>query len=122
MDSQLKSAIPPKSRDVVRGGMPFERPLDMPAQDLRRAPASLQVEAAPARAIFARALTTLGALAITGYGVYEMLGIVSFANMTFLQGVMILFFAVTLAWIAFAAASTITGQQRAFTDLRQTGP
>jgi len=109
MDSQLKSAIPPEGRDVVRAGMPFERPLDMPVQDLRRAPASLQMEAAPARAIFARALTTLGALAITGYGVYEMLGIVSFANMTFLQGVMILFFAVTLAWIAFAAASTITG-------------
>ena len=56
MDSQLKSAIPPEGRDVVRGGMPFERPLDMPVQDLRRAPASLQMEAAPARAIFARAL------------------------------------------------------------------
>ncbi len=109
MDSQLKSAIPPEGREVMRGGMPFERPLDMPVQDLRRAPASLQMEAAPARAIFARALTILGALTITGYGVHEMLGIVNFANMTFLQGVMILFFAVTLAWIAFTAASTITG-------------
>ncbi|MGH8178127.1 MAG: glucans biosynthesis glucosyltransferase MdoH, partial [Steroidobacter sp.] len=114
MDSQLKSSIPPEGRapvgqDVVRGGMPFERPLDMPVQDLRRAPAALPMEAAPARAIFARALTVLGAGAITGYGVYEMLGIVSFASMTFLQGVLILFFAITLAWIAFAAASTITG-------------
>ncbi len=109
MDSQLKSTIPPEGRDVVRGGMPFERPLDMPVQDLRRAPASLQMKPTPARAIFARALTILGALAITGYGVYEMLGIMNFANMTFLQGVMILFFAVTLAWIAFATASAVTG-------------
>ena len=71
MDSQLNSAIPPEGREVMRGGMPFERPLDMPVQDLHRAPASLQMEAAPARAIFARALTILGALTITGYGVHE---------------------------------------------------
>ena len=32
MDSQLKPA-PAEGRDVVRGGMPFERPADMPVQD-----------------------------------------------------------------------------------------
>ena len=54
-------------------------------------------------------IAILGALALTGYGVYEMLGIVGFSNMTVLQGVMILFFAVTLGWIAFAAASRVAG-------------
>ena len=109
MDSQLRSPIPPEGRDVVRGGMPFERPLEMPVQDLRRAPDAQPMEAAPTRTILARALTILGTLAIAGYGVFEMLGIVSFASMTVLQGVMILFFALTLVWIAFAAASTVTG-------------
>jgi membrane glycosyltransferase len=109
MDSQLRSPIPPEGRDVVRGGMPFERPLEMPVQDLRRAPDAQPMEAAPTRTILARALTILGTLAIAGYGVFEMLGIVSFASMTALQGVMILFFTLTLVWIAFAAASTVTG-------------
>src|SRR4029453_2669828 len=51
-------------------------------------------------------LSTLG---LAGYGVFEMLGFVSFPDMTVLQGVMIVFFAITLLWICFAAASAITG-------------
>jgi membrane glycosyltransferase len=113
MDSQLKSPNAPErtadGQNVVRGGMPFERPLDMPVQDLRRAPEAAPMDPAPVRTILARMLTLLATLGATSYGVYEMLGIVSFANMTALQGVMIAFFAVTLAWIAFAAASTVTG-------------
>jgi membrane glycosyltransferase len=112
MDSQLKSPTPERTadgHDVVRGGMPFERPLEMPVQDLRRAPEAPPMEPAPVRTILARLLSSLGALAITGYGVYEMLGIVSFGQMTLLQGVMIVFFAITLGWIAFAAASSVTG-------------
>jgi membrane glycosyltransferase len=111
MDGQLKPAAPAQEgRDFVRGGMPYERPSEMPVQDLRRAsPASHPVEATPARTILARLIAGLGALALTGYGVFEMLGIVSFSSMTVLQGVMILFFAVTLAWISFAAASSVAG-------------
>ena len=51
----------------------------------------------------------LGTLGMTGYGVYEMLGIVDFARMTVLQGVLIFFFTITLGWIAFAAASAVAG-------------
>jgi membrane glycosyltransferase len=109
MDGQLRTAVPPEGRDVVRGGMPYERPTDMPVQNLHEAPVPASLGATPARAIIARLLTILGTLAITGYGVYEMLGIVSFSSMTVLQGVMILFFAITLAWISFSAASGITG-------------
>lgn len=109
MDGQLRSAVPPEGRDVVRGGMPFERPTDMPVQDLGNAPSQLPAGPTAVRTIIARLLTVLGTLAITGYGVYEMLGIVSFSSMTFLQGVMIFFFALTLGWISFSAASTVTG-------------
>jgi len=111
MDGQLKSPVaPPENRDVMRGGMPFERPTDMPVQDLRHAPQVVRaLGPAPSRVIFARAIALLGTLGITGYGVYEMLGIVDFARMTVLQGVMIFFFTITLGWIAFAAASAIAG-------------
>jgi membrane glycosyltransferase len=112
MDGQLKSptSTPAEGRDVVRGGMPFERPIDMPVQDLRHAPQVVRaLGPAPARAILARAITILATLGITGYGVFEMLGIVEFSKMTVLQGVMIFFFTITLAWIAFSAASAIAG-------------
>ncbi|HJY36478.1 MAG TPA: hypothetical protein VJ299_03385, partial [Steroidobacteraceae bacterium] len=107
MDSQLKPAA--ETRDVVRGGMPFERPADMPVQDLKTAPPAQKFGATPLRVVFARLLTVLGTLGLAGYGVFEMLGIVSFTNMTVLQGVMIVFFAITLLWISLAAASAVTG-------------
>lgn len=113
MDSQLKTTGAGEGRatdgNVLRGGMPFERPLEMPTQELRRAPEAPPMEAASGRTLFARLLTFAGTIALTSYGVYEMLGIVSVESMTFLQGVMLMFFTVTLAWISFAAASTVTG-------------
>lgn len=111
MDGQLKSPTPPtEGRDVVRGGMPFERPIDMPVQDLRHAPQVVRaLGPAPIRTIFARAIVILATLGLTGYALFEMLGIVEFSKMTVLQGVMIFFFTVTFAWIAFSAASAITG-------------
>jgi membrane glycosyltransferase len=110
MDGNLK----PAHRETLAfatGAMPPERPLEMPTQDLRRIPAP-QVAPTPQTAWTtwpARAVAHLGALAITSYGVWEMIGIVGFSNMTVLQGVMIFFFAITLAWIAFAATSAIAG-------------
>jgi membrane glycosyltransferase len=108
MDSQLKPAAA-ESRDVVRGGMPFERPAEMPVQDLKNAPPAHSIGATPMRVVLARLVTIFCTLGLAGYGVFEMLGIVSFTNMTVLQGVMIVFFAITLLWISFAAASAITG-------------
>jgi membrane glycosyltransferase len=109
MDTQLKPASAPEGRDIVRGGMPFERPTEMPVQDLQRSAGPTVIEATPMRVVLARLLTILGTLALTGYGVFEMLGIVSFSSMTVLQGVMIVFFAITFVWIAFSAASAVTG-------------
>lgn len=108
MDGHLRTA-PPEHRDVVRGGMPFERPLEMPVQDFAYAPRVEALDAPEARVIGARVIAVGGTLAITIYGVREMLAIVSVTDMTALQGVMLFFFAVTLAWIGFAASSAIAG-------------
>ncbi|MCJ8501545.1 glucans biosynthesis glucosyltransferase MdoH [Desulfatitalea alkaliphila] len=89
--------------------MPPEAPRPMPRQDLHRAP-----EAAPAltrsvRSWFARLLVIAITAGMAGYGIYEMLGVVDFLRMTILQGVMLVFFAITFTWIAFAAAGAVVG-------------
>jgi membrane glycosyltransferase len=57
----------------------------------------------------ARLIANMGALGITGYGLWEMIAIAGFSNMTVPQGVMIFFFTLTLGWIAFAASSAVAG-------------
>jgi len=92
------------------GGMPAESPLDMPLQDLRHAPSAIAERSQSHWSTFpARVISIGGTLAITGYGVSEMFGIVGAGNMTALQAVMIFFFAITLCWIAFACASAVAG-------------
>ena len=108
MDGQLKK-VTPQNPEVVRGGMPFEQPLPMPTQDLSRAPDTPPMDAQGWRVILARLVSILGALAITGYGVFEMVAIVNYSHMTWLQGVLIVIFAITLGWIAFSGASGIAG-------------
>jgi membrane glycosyltransferase len=108
MDGQLRTTAT-ESPELVRGGMPFERPLEMPVQELRRTPEHAPLDPPAVRVVAARVIALGGMLAITGYGVYEMLGIVSTSEMTAMQGVMLFFFSITLAWIAFAASSAIAG-------------
>lgn len=107
MDRQL-SPFAERAPATPLGGMPPPAPQLMPVQDLERAPAAARAPAG-LRAWVARILVAGGTLAIASYGVFEMLGIVGFSRMTFLQGVMIFFFTVTFTWIAFAAASAVTG-------------
>lgn len=108
MDGKLKFAR--LESLAFAGAMPPERPVEMPTQDVRRVQEHF---ARPPQSTWltwpARGAAHLGALAITGYGVWEMIGVVGFGNMTMLQGVMIFFFAVTLGWIAFAASSAAVG-------------
>jgi len=109
MDGQLKSArLEPLA--LASGAMPPERHLDMPLQDVRRVHEHLARTPQSAWSTWpARLLANLGALGITSYGIWEMIGVVGFSNMTVLQGVMIFFFAITLGWIAFAATSALAG-------------
>jgi len=111
MDGPLSSAVriaPAESS----GGMPTEARLGMPPQDLDYAPPRLPTDPAPAAVWFARLILIAVSLGITIYGVYQMLQVVRFASMTFLQGLMIFFFGVSLAWIAFSAGSVIAGASK----------
>ncbi len=108
MDGQLAvRAILPGAGH--RGAMPPPAPVPMPPQDLRTRPPARHAEQIDFRAVLARAITLSGTLAIVAYGVTEMIGIVRNDDMTTLQLLMIVFFGLTLAWIAQAAASAIAG-------------
>ena len=61
------------------------------------------------RVALARGVAITGTLAIVAYGVREMFAIVRVANPTVLQDIMVVFFALTLSWIAQSAASAIAG-------------
>ena len=92
--------------------MPPEARLSMPSQDLSYSQRHLEPRHPTAAVVFARFILIAVSLGVTIYGVYQMLQVVRFASMTLLQGLMIFFFAVSLAWIAFAAGSVIAGASK----------
>src|SRR5579859_2377967 len=97
---------------IPAGGMPPEAPMGMPAQDLRYKPWRTERRLISAAVLYARFILIAVTAGITTYGVYQMLQVVRFASMTFLQGTMIFFFAVSLGWIAFAAGSVLAGASK----------
>ena len=111
MDLQLTPAAAFDSSDSP-GGMPPEAPLGMPAQDLSYLSWRKERRMIPAAVLYARFILIAVTAGVTIYGVYQMLQVVRFASMTFLQGTMIFFFAVSLGWIAFAAGSVLAGASR----------
>jgi membrane glycosyltransferase len=94
------------------GGMPPAAPLSMPAQDLRYKPSRRTRTRAGAAVVYARFILIATAVGVSTYGFYQMLQVVRFASMTVLQGLMIFFFTVSLAWIAFAAGSVLAGASK----------
>lgn len=92
-----------------RGAMPPPAPLDMPVQELAAKPPAQFPEQVDFRAVLARAITLSGTIGIVAYGVSEMMAIVRNDDMSTLQALMIVFFALTLAWIAQAAAGAVAG-------------
>ena len=92
--------------------MPAEARLGMPSQDLDYAPPRLPMYPTDAAVWFARIILVATFIGITIYGVYQMLQVVRFASMTFLQALMIFFFGVSLAWIAFSAGSVLAGASK----------
>lgn len=111
MDGALSTAVRIAASESYRG-MPPEARLGMPSQDLDYAPPRLPMEPAGFAVWFARFILAALFVGITTYGVYQMLQVVRFASMTFLQGLMIFFFGVSLAWIAFSAGSVIAGASK----------
>jgi len=92
--------------------MPSEARLSMPPQDLRYKPSQRTREPSTAAVLYARFILVTVTLGVSTYGIYQMLQVVRFASMTLLQGLMIFFFAISLAWIAFAAGSVIAGASK----------
>jgi len=109
MDLQLSPAAP---ESPAAGGMPPESRLYMPPQDLSFKPRRHDRRIPGAAVLYARVILTVVTAGVTTYGVYQMLQVVRFASMTLLQGLMIFFFAVSLGWIAFAAASVLAGASK----------
>jgi membrane glycosyltransferase len=111
MDFHLSSAVRLAPVEFS-GGMPPEARLSMPSQDLRFSQRQRDPAHATAAVVFARIILVTISVGVTVYGVYQMLQVVRFASMTLLQGLMIFFFAVSLAWIAFAAGSVLAGASK----------
>ena len=111
MDLKLTPAAAFEHADAP-GGMPPEAALGMPAQDLSYAPARPARGGISGAVLYARFILIAVTIGVTTYGVYQMLQVVRFASMTFLQGTMIFFFAVSLGWIAFAAGSVLAGASK----------
>src|ERR1700720_3092896 len=111
MDLQLTPAADFES-SASPGGMPPEAPMGMPAQDLSYLPWRHERRLISGAVLYARFILIAVTVGVTTYGVYQMLQVVRFASMTFLQGLMIFFFAVSLGWIAFAAGSVLAGASK----------
>ncbi len=111
MDLLVSQELPFEPR-TSGGGMPPEAPLSMPPQDLRYRPYRPERQAISLAVLYARFILIAVTLGVTTYGVYQMLQAVRFFSMTFLQGTMIFFFAVSLGWIAFAAGSVLAGASK----------
>jgi membrane glycosyltransferase len=110
MDRRVNSAL--AYPHLGSGGMPPEARLSMPSQDLRYKPSQRTRERSTAAVLYARFILVAVTLGVSTYGIYQMLQVVRFASMTLLQGLMIFFFAISLAWIAFAAGSVIAGASK----------
>jgi membrane glycosyltransferase len=111
MDLHLTEAAA-EATAAVPGPMPPDMPLSMPAQDLRYKPWRHERHLISGAVLYARFILIAVTVGVTTYGVYQMLQVVRFASMTFLQGTMIFFFAVSLGWIAFAAGSVMAGASK----------
>ncbi len=108
MDRELTFPTAPDFA-AAPGGMPPDAPLDMQAQDLSYTSSNRLKGALDSSILFSRVVLINVTVAITAYGTYEMLQVVRFSSMTLLQGMMMLFFTISLAWIAFSTGSVVAG-------------
>src|SRR5262245_46477229 len=91
------------------GAMPADAPLEMPAQERYSVGVAEPRDRQRALTWFARFISISATLGISCYGIAEMIAIVGFSSMTSLQAAMIVFFSITLLWIAFSAGSALCG-------------
>lgn len=88
---------------------PPEAPLDMPEQDFRAAPPPGPRAGFPSlRTILARLIAFGGAASIAVIG-WQQMDQAFGANVTFLQGVLLVLFGLTFAWVGFSFCSMVAG-------------
>ena len=100
--------VPMDTLNQGQGATPAEKPLAMPAQNFSRKPKAYFANQTW-RTYLARLLTFGGAITMTSYATYQMVLIVSQVDVTVLQWVMVVLFALTFIWIALAACAALTG-------------
>ena len=99
------------SASMTKPALPPETPLPMPSQALSRFDASQRRTpfARHAKPILSRLFVFGGGLALTGYGAYEMYGVVSVSSVTILQWLLVVLFTINFSWIALAFSSSVLG-------------
>jgi len=95
-----------------RGAMPPECPHAMPRQDVH----GTRVPTRPGARFLTRAVTsitrlllTLATVGLTGYGAFEMHGVLSAGGITVLQWLFLVVFTINFAWVGFAACQAVFG-------------
>ena len=95
-----------------RHALPAENPCDMPRQGVH----GIRLTARPggrflsgAATGLARLLLALATLGLTGYGAFEMHGVLSAGGITVLQWLFLAVFTINFAWIGFAACQAVLG-------------
>ncbi|MDT8398621.1 MAG: glucans biosynthesis glucosyltransferase MdoH [Pseudomonadales bacterium] len=92
--------------------LPLEHPLDMPRQSVHAPRLSVRSRLSFWRRLAtfcARLLLLVGTVALTGYGVREMYGVMSAGGITSLQWLFLVLFAVNFFWISFAGCQAVLG-------------
>ena len=91
--------------------LPPETPLTMPSQALSRFDKSQRRQplVRHAKPILSRLFVFGGGLMLTGYGAFEMYGVVSVSSVTILQWLLVVLFTINFSWIALAFSSSLLG-------------
>jgi membrane glycosyltransferase len=128
MDILKTSSLPPQSASVDRFLPPESRLLMEPCRLDR--PTERKLAAAPFKAnlLFRRLFIFVSTALITIAGGYEMYGVVKVGGVTALEAMLLAFFLVLLAWVAFSFVSAMAGflvlltRRRSGLVIERTGP
>ncbi len=96
---------------ATKPALPPESPLPMPSQALSRFDTTQRRTQFKrhARPVLSRLFVFGSGLLLTGYGAYEMYGVVSVSSVTILQWLLVGLFTINFSWIALAFTSSVLG-------------
>src|SRR5260370_33351881 len=129
MDSLTLSSADTPQNDAVSSlgsSMPSYAPLAMPAQSFRRFSrrerrpwVNPRLAATP---VLARIAVFGGATALTAYGAYQMVKVVTVGTTTALEWVMVVLFIITFSWVSLSFTASLVGFVWLLIHLRKLGP